>query len=116
MLAGRGARVARPFNLRFLLPWACRDDLRRWWVVWSASWLVAGGGLVWWGWDLGWSRAFAAAALCLGLAGVLGPHVVIPVGVDLPSMALSIVAVAAFHAGCWPLAVALVLVAALIKE
>jgi hypothetical protein len=52
----------------------------------------------------------------LTLAGVWGPHVVRPVGVDLPAMAVSICAVAAFEQGWWPLAVALILVAGSIKE
>lgn len=116
ILAGQGEAVARPFNLRWLLPFVCRDVPRRWQIVWFASWLVAAGGLLWWGADLGWPRAAALVALCLGLPGVWGPHVVRPIGVDLPAMAVSIVAVAALHAGWWPLAVALILVAASIKE
>jgi len=114
--AGKGHRVARPFNLRILLPWICRDDERRWRAVWLASWVVAAGGLAWWGSDLGAARAAALVVLCLGLPGVLGPPVVRPVGVDLPALAVSVVAVAALHAGWWPLAVVLVLVAASIKE
>lgn len=114
--AGQGHSVARPFNLRVLLPWVCRDDRRRWMVVWLASWVVAAAGMFWWASEFGAARAAAAAVLCLGLSGAWGPAVVRPVGVDLPAMALSIVAVAALQHGWWPLALVLVVVAASIKE
>lgn len=116
MYAGQGHRVARPFNLRVLLPWVCRDDMKRWRIVWFASWIVAAGGMFWWASDLGAARAVAAVVLCLALPGVLGPPVVRPVGVDLPAMSLAIVAVAALQHGWWPLAVVLIVVAASIKE
>jgi hypothetical protein len=118
ILAGQGERVARPFNLRWLLPNVCGDDVRMWWAVWFASWPVAFGGMVWWAFEAGlvWQQMLAAAVLVVSLAGVWGPHVVRPVGVDLPAMSLSIVAVAALEAGWWPLAVALVVVAGSIKE
>jgi len=116
LLAGSGERVAKPFHLRVLLPWVCGESHRRWNVVWWLSWPLAAAGMLWWGADAGWWAAGASAVLLLSLAGVFGPHVVRPVGVDLPSMAVSIVAVAAFHHGWWPLAVALILVAAAIKE
>lgn len=116
LYAGQGHRVARPFNLRVLLPWVCRDDVKRWRAVWLASWIVAAGGVFWWASDMGAARAAAAVALCLALPGVLGPPVVRPVGVDLPALAVSVVAVAAVHHGWWPLGVALILVAASIKE
>ena len=116
ILAGRGVPVARPFNLRWLLPTICKDDLRRWRAVWVCSWVVAAAGMVWWCWDLGIERAAAAAVLLLALPGVWGPQVVRPVGVDLPAMAVAIMAVACFDHGLWPVAVLLILVAASIKE
>lgn len=116
LYAGQGNAVARPFNLRWLLPAVCGDDVRLWRIVWFASWPVAAAGMFWWGSDAGWRPALAAAVLCLALPGVWGPAVVRPVGVDLPAMAVSIVAVAALHAGWWPLAVVLIVVAACIKE
>lgn len=118
ILAGQGKRVARPFNLRWLLPRLCADVAWRWWAVWFASWPVAAAGMIWWGHELGlevWQGA-AAAVFVLSLAGVWAPHVCRPVSVDLPAMAVSIVAVAALDAGWWPLAVVLVLVAGSIKE
>jgi hypothetical protein len=72
--------------------------------------------MVWWAADLGWERAAAAAVLLLALPGVWGPQVVRPVGVDLPAMAVAIMAVACFEHGLWPVAVLLILVAASIKE
>lgn len=118
LLAGQGVPVARPFNLRFLLPLICRAVPRRWWIVWYASWPVAAAGMAWWGFEAGFDAArwVAFPVLCLSLAGVWGPHVVRPVGVDLPGLAVAVVAVAALEAGWWPLAIVLILIAASIKE
>jgi hypothetical protein len=118
VLAGQGERVAKPFHLRILLPLICRDDLRRWLAVWGASWVIAAAGLAWWGYEagFGWPQVAALVALCLALQGVWGPSVVRPIGVDLPALALGVVAVAACEAGLWPLGVAVILVAASIKE
>lgn len=118
ILAGRGVPVARPFNLRWLLPAVCGDDVKLWSIVWWLSWPVAALGLAWWGFEAGlvWQQFVAMPVLVLSLAGVWGPHVVRPVGVDLPAMAVSIVAVAALEAGVWPLAVVLIVIAASIKE
>lgn len=118
MLAGTGESVARPFNLRWLLPTVCRNSAKRWWLAWALSWPVAAAGMAWWGYESGlvWQQCIAAAVLVLSLAGVWGPHVVRPVGVDLPAMALSIVAVAALHAGLWPVALIVILIAGSVKE
>lgn len=118
ILAGQGQPVARPFNLRWLLPAVCGDDPRMWWAVWFTSWPVAAAGMVWWliEADATVWQGLAAAALVVALAGVWAPHVCRPVSVDLPAMALSIVAVAALEAGWWPLAVALVIAAGATKE
>lgn len=118
ILAGRGVAVARPFNLRWLLPTVCGNSAKRWWLAWGLSWPIAAAGMVWWSFELNLTvwQGLTAAVLVLSLAGVWAPHVCRPVSVDLPAMAVSIVAVAALEAGWWPLAVALVLVAASIKE
>lgn len=118
ILAAQGNPVARPFNLRWLLPAVCGDDARMWNAVWWLSWPLAAAGMIWWGFETGlvWQQFVAAPILLLSLAGVFGPHVVRPVGVDLPAMAVSIVAVAALEAGWWPLAVVLVVIAGCIKE
>jgi len=96
LLAGRGTPVARPFNLRWLAPAICRDDLSRWNVLWRASWPVAAAGAVLWAWATGLpvGRAVACAAFLMALPGVYGPHVSRPVQVDLPSMAVGLVAAA----------------------
>lgn len=115
-IAAQGLPVARPFNLRWLLPAACGTNLRRWWSVWALSWPVLGGGIFWLAEDLGWQRAAFAAVVVLGLPGVWGPKVVRPVGVDLPSMALAAIsAAAAVHGWLW-LAVAAAAIGAMIKE
>lgn len=100
-----------------MLPAVCGQSLRRWWAVWAVSWPVAAAGMVWWLHDdLDVGRAAVAAALLLGLPGVLGPRVVIPVGVDLPATALALVAVGAMSAGWWWLAAPLLVAAAGVKE
>jgi hypothetical protein len=118
MLAGGGHAVARPFNLRWFLPTVCRNSAPRWWLAWGLSWPIAAAGMVWWGFESGlvWQQYLAAPVLVLALAGVWAPSVCRPVSVDLPAMAVSIVAVAALQAGWWPLALGLILVAASIKE
>lgn len=114
--AGGGGRVARPFHLRWLLPLVCGQHIRRWWAVWWSSWPVLFVGVWWLAADLGWQRATFAAVLCVALPGVWGPHVVRPVGVDLPAMALTAVAAAAAVHGWWWLAILALAFAAEIKE
>jgi hypothetical protein len=120
LLAGSGHKVARPFNLRWLLPAMFGADIKLWRAVWWLSWPVAAAGLVWWGLaaNLAWQQAAAMPVLVLALAGVWGPHVVRPVGVDLPAMTLSILAVAAItQGGPWTvLAVVLIVLAGATKE
>jgi len=117
-LAGDGTPVARPFNLRWLLPFICRQHARRWWVVWALSWPLLASGTVWWarGTGASWGVSLAAAALLLALPGVWGPYSVRPVGVDLPAMAVGIWAAACFTNGQPVAGVVLVAVAASIKE
>ena len=118
LLAGQGKPVARPFNVRWLLPAVCRDVARRWWVVWFASWpLLAAGAFVWaLGMGADWQVALAAAAFLVALPGVWGPHSVRPVGVDLPSMAVAIWAAAAFAHDVPLLGIVLTFAAAWISE
>lgn len=74
-LAAQGRRVARPFNLRWLLPALCGDDLDVWRFVWLLSWPVLAVGTAWWALGTGttWQVALAAAALLVALPGVWGP-------------------------------------------
>jgi hypothetical protein len=117
-IAGQGRSVARPFNLRWLLPALCRNSERRWWAVWLISWPLAAAGCIAWAHASGasWGVSVAAAALLLALPGVLGPQVARPVGVDLPALALGLLAAAAFASGQRVLGIALVLVAANVRE
>jgi hypothetical protein len=118
ILAGQGERVARPFHLRWMLPYLCRDNLSRWRAVWLASWALTTVGMVSWSYQrtADWRVAGAATAFLIALPGLLGPQVVRPIGVDLPAVALSVTAVALLERGWWPAAVALILVAGCVKE
>ena len=115
---GTGGQVVAPFHLRWLLPALCGNDLRRWWAVWLVSWPVLAAGMVAFGRvsGLGWELAVAATLLVVGLPGVLGPKVSIPVGTDLPALALGVWAAAAWGHGWWPVALVLVAVASTIRE
>ena len=95
LAAASGTPVPRPFHLRWLLPYCCGSSLRAWWWVWAISWPVAAAGMfAWIAPQHGWQIAAAATALLLSLPGILGPSVVIPVGVDLPATAVTLVSVA----------------------
>lgn len=116
-LAGDGVPVARPFYLRWLLPWVCRNVERRWWAVWGCSWVLLWAGTFWFATrHLPVLGAVTAATITVGFAGTWGPQVVRPVGVDLPAMALAVVAAAAAQEGLWWAAVPAVFVAATVKE
>ena len=117
-LAGQGKRVAAPFNLRWLLPAVCRNEVRRWWIVWFASWPLLAAGAVFWAHAMGadWWAALAAAAFLVALPGVWGPVSVRPVGVDLPAMALSIWAAGFWVHGWWGPALVALALATYVKE
>lgn len=118
LLASEGVPVPRPFHLRWLLPAVCGQHIRRWWVVWGISWPLAAVAMLTWRLGAGdsWQVSAASTALLLALPGVLGPSVTIPVGVDLPSMAWSLVGVSLF-VNVHPVAgIVAVGVAAAIKE
>lgn len=112
-----GEKAPRPFYLRRLAPWLCGQDLRRWWALWVVSWGLVAIGMTGWAWhELGGQRAAIAAVLLLALPGILGPPVVIPVGVDLPATGLALCAVLSdAHEVRWA-AIALICVAAAVKE
>ena len=117
-LAGDGKPVARPFNLRWLLPAVCGQDIKLWWGVWLLSWPVAAAACAVWAHGQGapWGVSGAAAALLLALPGVLGPPVARPVGVDLPALALGLAAAACYANGQPFIGTVLVLWAACIRE
>jgi len=110
-----GGSVPRPFNMRWLLPAVCGRHLRRWWVVYVLSWPLLAVSAFAWQADKGWQVAAATAVLLVALPGILGPSVVAPVGVDLPSSALALAGVALWP-HCWPLALACVCLATFAKE
>lgn len=99
--AGNGGQVPRPFHLRWLLPTMCGTSVTGWLWVWTLSWPTAAVGMVWWQHNTGagiWQAA-AAAALLVGLPGILGPQVSIPVQVDLPATALTLLGCALMTLG-----------------
>lgn len=116
-----GAPVTRPFHLRWLLPRVCGLDLRAWWAVWAASWVILAISMLGWAHQhglSGWALAAAVGLLC-GLPGILGPAVSIPVQVDLPATALTLCAVWLFgidHPAARIAAVILILIAASCRE
>jgi hypothetical protein len=121
LLAGDGQPVSRPFHLRWVLPTFCGTNLRAWWITYLASWPLAAAAMFAWRLVEGdaWQYALAATAVLLALPGILGPKVVIPIGVDLPATALALVATALASTGEAHLIVAAVIVvgwAAGIKE
>lgn len=101
LAAGSGMNVPRPFHLRWLLPTICEDDIRSWYWIWICSWPAAAAGMFWWRTNSGDRLEVAAAAtvLLLALPGILGPTVTIPVGVDLPATALTLLGCALFTLG-----------------
>ena len=113
-----GMKVPRPFNVRLLLPALCGTSAGRWWAVWAVSWPIAAAGFCGWRIASGddWRLAVAAAVLLLALPGVLGPSAVIPVGVDLPATAVTLVACTVWANGWHAAALLVLLLAASIKE
>lgn len=114
---GRGERVPRPFNLRWLIPWVCKDNPRRWLIC---SWLFAlvacgGVGLLAHQHHAAVPQSLAAGLLVAGLPSVKYATVHRPVLVDMPSLAVSVwcaVLVPVF----WPAAVVLALVSGCVRE
>lgn len=118
---GQGEPVPRPFHLRWLLPFVCTTSPAAWWVAFVISWPLAAAGFVLWRLEAGdgFGVAIGGAALLLALPGILGPSAVIPVGVDMPATAVSLVGVWLIELG-HPLQVAagvlVIAVAACIRE
>ena len=96
LYAARGQTVPRPFHLRWLLPATCGDSFTAWRWVRLASWPLIVAGFIGWQHNVGmsWQAAAIGAVLLVSLPGIRGPEAVIPVGVDLPATAVSLLA-------CW---------------
>jgi hypothetical protein len=115
---GAGVAAMAPFNLRWLLPWICRDSVTRWrW--WTAVHLVALPGLtaIWLSrWIDDPLRSAVGGLLICGLPGVWRFHVRRPVLVDGTAMAWALASAIAVDHHWWPLGLLLALVAGCIKE
>lgn len=113
LAAGAGEPVTRPFHLRPLLPAACGTNLRLWWTVWVTSWIVLGLSTFAWASNRGLDPIHAGlcALLLCGLPGILGPAVSIPVQVDLPATALTMLgATIAITGKPWAIVVGLLII------
>jgi len=115
---GTGARVAVPFHLRWLVPFVCGASALRWLVstlgalaglLVCSAWFVSLCGASGW-------KVWAAPLLVLGLPGVVKINLRYPVLVDAPAMFLAILAACLSLVGWWPAAIAVVLVAGMVKE
>lgn len=113
--AGAGHRVARPFNLRWLLPSLCGQRLGLWWTAWALGWVHLACGVALLSKLDRW-HTIAAAALVVALPGVLGPAVVRPVGVDLPAMGWAAFGAGMITHGHVAIGVAMIVVSAAMKE
>lgn len=100
-------RACRPFHLRWLLPKVCRDKPMRWIVVSKASVLALA--------PLAWAYTGSVWMACIATLPAVRIAWHRPVLVDIPAMALALAA-----AVLWPIfppaAIAVVLVAACVKE
>ena len=97
--AASGLPVPRPFHVRRVVPRLLGPNPRRWWIMWAVSWPTLTAGMVWWRLTAGdpIGLALVAAALLVALPGILGPAVSIPVQLDLPATAVTVVGVALFE-------------------
>lgn len=104
-----GARVPRPFHYRWLLPALLRQNRRAWLVAQWVSLLVLAG-LVSYESGLWW-----AGVLLFGCSG-LTVNLKHPVLVDLPALALAYGSAVAWHRHLVIVALALAVLAAMVKE
>lgn len=121
LAAAQGVSVSRPFHLRWALPYFCGTSPRSWWLVWALSWPMLGVATFAWAQTTtdDWRLSAATTALLLSLPGILGPRAVIPVGVDLPATATTMVGVwlvALGHPAQVAAGVAVIAAAATIRE
>lgn len=110
----QGARLARPFHYRWLLPRLCGPEPTNWRAVQAGAAALLCGAALWYG-GFGW-RGLFVAVIPAGLAGVIPFHLRYPVLVDLPAMAVALLAAAAAKHDVWWLAIVAVLIAGTIKE
>ena len=110
---GRGRPAPKPFHLRWLMPWLCRDVYRRWMTATAVSWILAAIGTAFLA-D-GWERGVAAAVMFAALPG-MRCLLRCPVTVDLPALACAVWAAVAWGHGLSAVAVLLVVVGAACKE
>lgn len=109
-LVAHDVGAPRPFHYRWLVPYLCRGDRRRFTVVCYASLAAM---VVAMRWHTGrWPPGLFVA----GLPGIVGTARYCPTLVDAPAMALAILAAAACRRGQWGLSVVAALAAGATKE
>lgn len=81
----QGTHVENPYNLRWLAPFICRNDLA--WIITTSTSIIATCTLA-----AIYANAWPAALLALGLSGVVLFNAHHPILVDTPAMALALAA------------------------
>ncbi len=114
LAVARGERVARPFHLRWLVPYICKERAQVWRAVNIGSLLCLLPAAFWYG-GTGW-RGLTVAAFAFGLSGVWKFNRRHPVLVDAPAMTLALFAAGAAKHHLWWLAVLIAVVAGATKE
>lgn len=100
----------RPFHYRWLTPWFCRSDRRRYTVVSYASLAAMVPAMRW------YTGKWSPGLFVFGLPGVWDTARYCPPLVDAPAMALAISSAAAIKRGQWGLGITLSLAAGATKE
>lgn len=113
--AAAGVRMPRPFNLRWFIPFLCKNESH--WLsinIWAL--IAIAGGVIGLGNHMGLSgwQTLAAAAMTISLPGMrFGfTHYL----VDLPALGFATLAAASYVGGLWWLAIPLVLMSGASKE
>lgn len=114
ILMAEGNKLSRPFHYRWLMPLLCGVWPNNWVNVTDACALILPF-LVYWYAGGGWAGLFVAA-LAVGFTGVIKFNRQFPVLVDLPAMTVGLASACFWHQGWYAPALALIVVAACIKE
>jgi hypothetical protein len=114
VLAAEGEKVSRPFHYRWLLPKILGPGPKNWVIATDACALLLPF-LAFWFAGGGWAGVFLGA-IAIGLAGIIKFNRRFPVLVDLPAMTVALASAACWRSEWYVPAIAVVLIAACIKE